>query len=122
MCQMIRPACVVANFFASTGRETVKLRELRRVCESAEKTAVKHDCILDWSRHAVMAISDKYGNLFTLHDETVSKTSLFDAYMAAGYLDGEFNFNVPPEVISSLREALSKRPGLRKKRRLVAVS
>ncbi len=121
MCQMIRPACIVANFFASTGRDTVQLHELRVVCEHVEKMAIKYDCVLDWSRHAVMAISDKYGNLFTLHDEAVSKTSLFDAYMAAGYLDGEFNFNVPSEVISSLQAALSKKSGLRKKRGLVAV-
>lgn len=103
MCQMIRPACVVANFFASTGRETVQLRELRRVCESAEKTANDNDCVIDWSRYAVMAISDEYGDLFIIQDGKVRKTKRFEEYARAEFVENEFNYCIPSPVIESLR-------------------
>lgn len=107
MCQMIRPACVVANFFASTHRESVQLRELRRVCESAEKTANDNDCVIDWSRYAVMAISDEYGDLFIIQDGEVRKTKRFQEFVSANFVEDEFNYSIPPSVLDSLKAEFS---------------
>jgi len=105
---MIRPVCVVANFFASTRRESVPLRELRRVCESAEKTVNENDCVIDWSRYAVMSISDEYGDLFIIQDGSVRKTRRFQEFVSANFVEDEFNYGIPPSVIASLKAEFSE--------------
>lgn len=105
MCEMIRPACVAANFFASSSEEVVRLIDLRRASEFLESTANKYDCAIDWSRHSVMAITGEYGDLFVFEDDKVRKTQKFDEYNKLQFVEEEFNFRIPPIVIESLRQS-----------------
>lgn len=103
MCKMISPSFVVANFFAASAQSTVSLLDLKRTCECVEKTANENDCAIDWSRHAVMAILDEYGDLFTFESDKVSKTARFDSYNKGRFVEEEFNFRIPPQVIESFK-------------------
>lgn len=108
MCEMIRPACVAANFFASSSEEVVRLIDLRKACERSESTANENDCAIDWSRHSVMAITGEYGDLFVFEDDKVRKTQKFDEYKKFCFVEDEFNFRIPQVVIDSLRSAFTK--------------
>lgn len=81
----------------------VSLFDLKQACERVERKANEYDCAIDWSRHAVMAIVDEYGDLFTFQSDKVSKTERFDNYNRGRFVEEEFNFRIPPQVVESFR-------------------
>lgn len=107
MCQLINAACLMANVFeVCQTTEVFELRDIGKIGEQVEGALRGRNVAVDWTRPSVMEAFSLYRDLFEMEDGVVRKSPRFAEYCAAAFITNEFNYDLPNEVVATMRETI----------------